>query len=338
MKLTTFRNAIRLMMIALMMTTVAVGCGDGKSKHRQPIRKGAKAQIDPKTGVPITPAAVAEAQKKAAEETKTKSSQIQQIDGQLAQMKNGNALDKNQLEDGVYKLETVTSHFKYILKAEDIRVIRSHGIANNMLTDIANSFSSTGMPASYGDLARNVEAAMTINVDKSSGDFTLLPNAFEQKKLVRTEVVQGNQMKLDMKDTLVDVTLPLKASLINILSGASEKKADNRYSIVDEEGKEVNLVIFKNSDSRVNLVFEIVESENSAKKLNTPTVVRNIVLTYAFTKAVKKVTEAAPDQAADQGQTPQQVEVTGSSTTDPNAAPMTAPPMDDDQSGQSQAK
>lgn len=280
MKLSTIQRTIRLAFVTLLSMTVVVACGPDKRKHRAPMKVGQKG-IDPKTGLPIGGAQTPEQQKKAAEDLKNRSANISNIEGRIAQAKNGQPTDKNSMGDGEYILDGVTTYFKYMNTSNnsgEMRVYREHGVQNAQLTDIKDTNLATGFIASFSDTPRFIDVPLKFKVDRTKGqDWASDPSNFPSRVLVRTNVTQNTaKVTHELEDSTqnADPNSPLKAGVINLLNFGTFK--DNAYSISDD-GKNVTMRLLKVSDSMFKISFDIDES---AKPLKA----RTVVLTYKVEK------------------------------------------------------
>lgn len=290
MKLSTIQRTIRLSLITLLSATVVVACGPDKHKHRQPMRTGNKG-IDPKTGLPMTPAQTAEQQKKQQEELKSRSAKQQNIEGRIAQAKNGQPTDKNSMGEGTYTLDGVSSYYKYMKSSDDMRVFRDHSIQNTQLKDLQDGYVASGFVASFSDTPRTIEILTKFTVDRSKNqDWAAEASNFLGRVVFRTEVTQNTkEWTHDMLDTLMDVKSqnPDKISIINLLNAGSFN--NNAYSLSDGKAT-VTMRLLKVSETLFKITFDIDESAQ-------PLRARSIVLNYKVEKKTA-ATPSAQDAAA----------------------------------------
>lgn len=280
MTLSKIETTIRWALITLLSLTVVVACGPQNRKHRMPMKAGQKA-LPPK----LTP----EQQKKQEADLKDRSQKVQEIEKQIASAKNFSALDRNSLKDGTYTLDKVMTYFSYM--SPDVRVYREHGIQNYDLT--AGAALTTGFVASLSDSGRYFEIPLKFIVDRSQNQDWLAAGdaAFPQVVNLKSMVKPMKDMTFDLEDRNESVNLDTraKASVALMLASATLTK-DNAYFTKDENGKEVFMKLLNVSENRLNISFDVVESEQPFKK-------RTVVLSYSIEKKASEAQTAGAQQA-----------------------------------------
>ncbi len=149
--------------------TVAVGCGDGKTKKRQPLRNanGANKPVDPKAPSDAD-------RKKAADELAAKGKAEAKIDDQVSNLSSGRIMDKSELPDGKYKLTQFTSSLKYMPATGGwMRALRTQQVlidqSGDVTLDNKAPTEGTGVSANQPDAdGRNIEVASQFTVRKKA--------------------------------------------------------------------------------------------------------------------------------------------------------------------------
>jgi len=309
-----FYRWIRLSVVALLaISVVTTACGDGKAKPRQRINKtNSKGQpIDPKTGKPLprtnanepakpAPAAETEEQRrKKSDELKKREAAQNEIKGMIEQLTNHPVIQKDQLANGNYKLNSVATNLFVSDMSKPDNWLRAFTLQELSLDATRRPMLSEGQKASTGimtnttDSLRTFEVPMSFKVAKTDGYFRAERKDFQNFVLLSTQVrstVSGGEIKIDIANTVTggrNDASTTRASVAELLAtpGLEDQKTKEvKYSGADSNKKTIDLRIHKVSETRVHLVFEITEGKD---------VLRNLVLIYDVEKAAAQETPAA---------------------------------------------
>jgi hypothetical protein len=214
----------------------------------------------------------------------------------------GTAIDKNQLEDGKYKLAEVVSTVFYTVKQEVARAIQTSAIVelgDGRIQPQQTSIDKTASTINNVLAARKIEIALSFEVKKDNGTFAAARSSFSPA-LVNTSVTNKLDMTTNLEDSAADAS-PVMASMIDML-GKVTADASLVYKMQDENKREISMTLKKVSDTELNVVVAVDEETDQAKEDNNGyTFQRLIVMKYKFEKAVaaddNKVVLTQPDQA-----------------------------------------
>lgn len=350
MGLNKYKRVIRFAVLAALAMTVAIGCGDGNPKKRQPVRKnpnaGTQGKIDPKTGKPTTnpskpsdptksPTEETEAERqKKVDEARKKDESEKRFDGMIAALITGLPLmDKSRLEEGVYNISQFTVSLKYMATNGGwMRAFRSQSLRIDAADKVDfGKEAAEGLGAAANDpdaSGRALEVPMVFEVKKEGGVFRGERSAFQRFVLIHNRVTSEMNSKGDFKVDVVNTPgeanasrSTVKASVADLLATNAIEEAgkDLKYSVT-ENGKQIDLRLYKVSETKIRVVFEIMEIKD--------TMIRTVALDYDLTKAAAPAGMAAPAPADPDAAT---VEAAKGAAPAAPAVPAGLPTQDEDQ-------
>ena len=283
MGLNNSSRILSLMVLASLALTVVIGCGDGKPKKRQAVRKnpnaGGAQKIDPKTGKPIpaNPGASTtetdEDRKKTAEALEKKRKSEERFDGMLKQLNEGPLMEKSALDAGTYKIALITTNVKYMKGSDWMRAHRTQSLR----IDSANKpvlgpepTEGLGAAANDPDRGRTFEVPGSFIVSKEDGFFRAERSSFGQFILLHTKAttqMNKGDFKVELVNTVgggLEHRSNVKASIAEMLAtNHLEKKELNDlfYEVIDSN-KKIQLRLRKVADNKIRAIFEIFEIPN----------------------------------------------------------------------------
>lgn len=316
-----FKRGLRVIMMFAIATSVAIGCGDGKRRRRQPVKKAPgqaqkpNSDINPKTGKPFTPEekkqleaeqkarANETPQQKAAREKaeqealKKKNGRLDEVQKKMeALVTEGNPIGKNELPDGEYRLTNIASSLLYSNKTNFVRAIRNstvkvlndgrYQISNENDSDVA----ATGGMTDYPDIGRTLYVHFRFKVAKQGGVF--VP---DNSSVVENPVPYGFKVK-DLgngKFEVVHQQLDKVQPEINLLEMlAAEGNANsNELKKTDSKGRKLIVKLRKVSATKVNVAISIDERTGST---GVDGLTRDIVLSYEIDASAVQQPAAPP--------------------------------------------
>ncbi len=296
-----------LMIITVLATVFAVGCGDGKGKRRQRTNKvldNGKPAADGKksggnttggTGTPTTPATGdggATTTDQGADQAKAAATR--EIEDALkAASEAGTTISKNALEDGKYKLKTIVSAVQYIFKTEDARALQTSQLVEQPNGDIvlnATENLKVGAIADHQIAARQIEIAYQFEVKKENNVFAAVRTSFSPLLMNTSLNAQNMTITTGLANSSVDAS-PIASSTIDMLQKTAQGATDITYSMNDENNRLIVMRIRKVSETEIRVTLKIEEAKMSDTDANSEAVVRDIVLIYTFEKAVAQAAE-----------------------------------------------
>jgi hypothetical protein len=303
-------RVLRFIVLASLTLTVAIGCGDGKPKKRQAVRKNPNAtnqKIDPKTGKPIpaTPAAPAaetdEDRKKTAETLEKKRKAEERFDGMLKQLNEGPLMEKSALDAGTYKIALITTNVKYMKGSDWMRAHRTQ----TLRIDSANKpqpgpepTEGLGAAANDPDRGRTFEIPGSFIVSKEDGFFRAERSSFGQFILLHTKAttqMNKGDFKVELVNTVgggLEHRSNTKASIAEMLATAhiEKKELNDLFYEVTDSNKKIELRLRKVADNKIRAIFEIFEIPNE--------LLRTVAVDYDLVEKAKPAPAPAPAQPA----------------------------------------
>lgn len=314
MGLNKSKRVLRFIVLASLALSVAMGCGDGKPKKRQAVRKNPNAatqKIDPKTGKPIpnapaVPAAETdEERKKKAEALENKRKSEERFDGMLKQLNEGPLMEKSALAPGTYKIALITTNVKYMKGADWMRAHRTQSLridsANKPVLS-AEPTEGLGAAANDPDQGRVFEVPGSFIVNKEDGFFRAERSSFGQFILLHTKAktqMNKGDFKVELVNTVgggLEHRSNTKASIAEMLATnhLEKKELNDLFYEVSDGKKKIQLRLRKVADEKIRAIFEIFEIENE--------LLRTVAVDYDL---VEKAPTAAPGMSGHGSPPPQ---------------------------------
>lgn len=309
----------RLFALSAIMLTVAVACGDGKAKRRQPVRKNPNAgtaapagqkpsapATPGKPGQPAAPANETEADRqRKAEELKKKNEVEQRLDGMVSQLTNGRLMEKSALPEGNYKLTQFTASVKFMPNSGGwMRAFRQQAItrdrSGNIMADENAPTEGLGAAANDPDAAgRALEIPVSFEVKKEGGQFRGERSSFKELVNITTRATTTMTSKGDMKVEVKNEIRAARAERSSVPASIpdlfatnylEDKQSNDLKYTVKAGSKDIDMRIRQNGENKIRLVIEVWEQKE--------VMLRTVILDYDIEKTASQAAPAAPAATA----------------------------------------
>lgn len=297
-----FKRAIVALIAAQI--AVVIGCGDGGAKpRRSPIKrqgtglqKGGTAQkpnLPNQNGItpPAPPNGGANGGTPVAglpgqDETRNKSDLMKKMKSDLDLRAAGNAVQAQQLEEGLYSLEEVTSHFVYqdSGRGDDVEILSTY--ANNSLQLAKTGGNSVGLISNGMDSGRQIIVPYKFFVKGLNGQpWQPKRDSSVSEALLKTfaEIKPGSMALNDSFQKGADVVR--EVSVIETLaSQPGQIDGEPAYEGTDYNGKKLYVRVRKSNEGKLRLLITVLEqggATTDAKNSDSKYMKRTLVLTFS---------------------------------------------------------
>lgn len=289
MEKTSLNKALALFIVAQVMT---IGCGDGGKPRRQPItRSGLNKPLGQNIAQPGNQMAADQKQNAGPsalsnpKDLNAKSEKMNKMKTELSQRSAGTASTAQQLEEGLYLLEEVTSHVVYqdSSTGDDVEMLNVYSNASLQLNKVMGE--SVGLISNFGDMGRQIVIPYKFYVKGLQGQ------AWQPKRdqsVSEVLLVTGIQMKPGasvLADAFRSGAEAVDEVTIIKMLASQPGSIDNEtaYEAADHAGKKVHIRLRKGNDNKLRMLITVLEEGNASadsKKVSTKYLKRTIVLLY----------------------------------------------------------
>jgi hypothetical protein len=278
---------------------IQVGCGNGDKKRPVGVNKALSAteaekakaakakqdEADRKAGRTPAPAVPGKG-----DPTKTPanlSADLERVKKEEAEFQAGQPVQKDDLIEGAYNLDSISTSVYYLKKNEELRAVHSSPVKGDAKTGYelteAKNGDSAGAMVTEVDEAREIDLPVLFTVDKTGGTWN--PARREATNIKLNSIVKSGRIE--------DRFFPaaeIKPSVLNMLATGALTK-DRALSIKDDKGVLVTMRLFKDDETHVRIWLTFDEVLASGAKGADASLTRNVYLNYTVTaKAAKPAT------------------------------------------------
>lgn len=287
MEKTSLNKALALFIAA---QVLAIGCGDGGKRRRQPITRSGSMQkafaqnqgnaqfSDQKQ----TPGSSALSNPK---DLKAKSEKMNKMKTELAQRSAGAGITAQQVEEGLYALEEISSHLVYQDSAtgDDVEMLNIYSSNALQLNKVGGE--SVGLISNFADMGRQIVIPYKFFVKGLQGQ-PWQPK--RDQSVSEVLFVTGAEMKPGSSSLVdafrsgaeaVDEVTVIKA----LATQAGSIDNEVAYEATDHAGKKVHIRLRKGNEGKLRMVITVLEEGATAvdsKKVDGRYLKRTIVLVY----------------------------------------------------------